>query len=671
MKALWTPTLFLALTGALALSACGDDTTVVKADATLDTTFGDVPESDVPNDQVNPNAVRLLDFEQPFGDDQKACKGQPRCSIFIGFSEIRTIKLVYTEDGVPTAARTVKFSRENDDADIGFVSTQSAVTDPTGIAQATVKARVQAVGQFTIKAYVEGENAPPPKYFDVVVTPKGQVPLTVIATYNGTRPVAAFSSRLYKQNAQGAPTCADMRDLLDNQQASQSRDNVPLNQSAKFPEFDNLETDGTQKYTLLAFSENSNQTVQAWGCDNTVQVEWGKSKTVEVPLLDRPPLYAGAYTVTSKFDFISAIPEPYRTYVNYVVKFFQDPTGTLLTLACDLLTAPGDTLNSFCGLVFNEDPNTHELTLSALGGFVSDLLNAVIQGLAHDSVFGTIFQVGGDVADILKQFEITATFNFNKEPHAEGEGADAKLVFADGDTNENWHTVKVKWTLGANCDTETEAGCGVRSFSTSLFQTAAITGTFKASVTNYYDLTIDMHPLNLRYGALVNYFVEAVLIPLVVKNDTVNSYEELLGFLVGGGADCLDGTVCPNNPNQPSGNPVICCCNQFADKTVDNPNGDGQVDGGTEGAIVAACNVITKTAPTFLRGTLQGLDLDTGDGFNIGTKSKCKLQDANDDLIIDNIGQQALPCQWNVELKFGSGSPVTIDSLFYGKRAEQ
>ncbi|MFO0751048.1 MAG: hypothetical protein U1F43_36045 [Myxococcota bacterium] len=665
MKAFRTPTL-VGLAGALALAACGDDTTTKPKDTGLDTIFSDATNTTDTSPDANPAAVKTLEFEQAFGDDQKPCRQQPRCSIFISFTEQRTLKMVYSEDGVVTPGQTVKFALENDTANLGHLNTLSGVTDAQGIAQVVAKANSANVGQFVVKAYVDGGTNPPPaKYFDVVVTPKGQVPLTVVATYNGTRPVGTYSVLLYRQNPQGAPGCTDLLALMD-QTASQSRDNVLLAQSAKFPEFDKLEQDGKQKYTVLAVSKNGNDTVQAWGCNATeAEVEWGKSKTVTVELTDRPPLYKGAYDVISKFDFISAIPEPYRTYVNYVVEFFQDPTGTILKLACDLLTAPGDTLNSFCDLVFDED-GSGNLQLSALGGFVSDLLDAVIQGLLADTVFSKIFQVGGDVADILKEFELRATFTFKKEPDATGK-------FADGDTTENWHTVKVKWTLGANCDPDTEQGCGVQQFSMSAFQQQAVTGSFKAQVANFYDLTIDMHPLNLKYGALISYFMEAFLIPLVVNNPTVNSYEDLLGYLVGSGAACLnpgiDDGSCPTNSNADTN----CCCNKFADgvgSVTGNTKNNGAVDSGTEGAVAAACDVIIKTAPTFLRTTLTNLDLSSGDTFNIGTKQACKMSDGNEDLIIDGFGSQSAPCLWNVLLKFGS-TEVTIDSKFWGKRTEE
>jgi hypothetical protein len=645
----WTSITLTAAALACGLAACGDETVSPGTDTTpTDTIFPDVPPGDTTDtvgpDTNVPTAVKVLDFEQAYGDDQRPCKNQPRCTIYINYTDPKTLKVVYTEDGVPVAGQPVRF--EVSDPTIGHINTASGATDPTGIASVVTKSRVPAIGQYTVKAYIDGVGQ---KFFDVVVSPKGQVPLTVIGTYNGTRPVSVYSVNLYKQNGAGQPACQDILDLYENGTASVARDNVLLSQSAKFPDLDGLEQAGKQKYTILAYSKNQNDAVQSWVCDSTQgEVEWGKTKTVQVTLADRPPLYTGSYEILSRFDFVSAIPEPYRTYVNYVVSFFQSPTQTIITLTCDLLTDPGGQLNSFCDLLYDNGPNG-QLVPSALNGFVSQLLDAVIQSLLRNTVFSKIFQVGGDVADILKQFEIRATLTFKKEPDETGR-------FADGDTSENWHTVKVKWTLGANCDPNTEAGCGVRQFSVNAFQQQAVTGKFPASVANFFDLTIGQHPLNLRYGALINYFMEAFLVPLVIGNPLVNSYEELLGYLVGGGADCL---------NPPLG--TLDCCGRFSDGVG---NGDGDAQDGVEPAVNAACTTIQTAAPTFLRNALINLDLSSGETFNLGTKVACKLADTNDDMIIDQIGTQANPCLWNVVLKFSSSAQTTIDSVFWGNRSE-
>lgn len=640
---------------ALGLGACGDDEVVAVQDSSpVDTIFPDVPSDTTPNETVTP-LVRALEFKQGFGDDNQPCVGKPRCTIFLGYNEEKTLELRYTEDGLPVSGQPVKFAIENDPNGLGFLNTLSTATNAEGLAAVKTRPKQSVIGQFAVKAWIDNSNIPP-KYFDVVVSPKGLVALTVVATYNGTRPVSTYSVNLYRQNAAGVPACQDILDLYTNGTATVTRDELLIQQSAKFPDFDNLETDNKQKYTILAYSKNTTGEPQAWACDSVNgEVEWGKSKTVEIELADRPPLYTGAYEVVSRFDFVSAVPEPYQTYVRYVVGFFQSPTQTLFNVACDLLTDEGGQLNGFCDMLFDSDANGNVVP-GTLGSFVFGLADSILKAVLDDTVFATVLQSGGEIADILTAFEITATFTFKKEPDVNG-------VFAAGDTEENWYKVAFKWTQGANCQA-TEEGCGDRTFNMNAFQTAAVKGTFPASVSNFFDLTIEKHSLNLRYGALISYFLEAVLIPLIVGDSTVDTYGDLLGYLVGGGSQCLTA--------QETGTD---CCGVFADKILGDEDGKYESGSGGDGAdaaaVYAACNTIQTAAPGFLRQTLTNLDLSTGEGFRLGTDSPCRLQDSNSDMKIDLIGTLTNPCVWDVELKFSDNASTTIDAVFWGRRLDQ
>jgi hypothetical protein len=643
-------------TAMLGFVACGDDDTTNPSDTGRDVTFDgiDVPDTigDGTPDTTNPNVVKVFDFKKATGDDGKPCIAQPRCSIFLGYSEQLPLEMVYTEDGEPVMDKAVTFTVESDPNNLGKLNINSVVTDAAGIARVTVSPRVNQVGQFAVKATLPGTDLPA-KTFDVVISPKGLVPLTVVGTYNGQRQVGSYSVRLYKQTTALEPKCANIDLGLDPDTnnalptANYGRDNILRQQTAKFPEFLGLDTDGTQKYTILVFSRNTNNAVQAIGCDSdTGEVSKSESRTVTVEMRDRPPTYVGSYEIISRFNFVSAIPQPYRTYVEYVLGFFQSPTETVFKIACDLMNSSDQQLNGFCGFLFTVDANGNITQGTIAGGFIFETADAILRAVLDDTIFATILSTGGDIADILTAFDIQATLSVNKEPNAQG-------VWALGDVTEDWHSIKVKWTLGQNCDPATEVGCGVRVFSMNAFQQQAVTGRVPASVANEYELSIAQHPLNLRYGALINYFLEAFLLPLVTGQQAVDSYEELLGFLVGGGVQCLNPQV-----GQPD------CCTKFStDIGLDR-------QGASHAAVTAACNVIVDAAPTFLRSTLTNLDLSSGDTFNIGTERPCLLRDANDDLIVDQIGTQANPCQWNVVLKFSDANPVNIQSVFWGARSE-
>ena len=196
------------LAGVLALGACGDDNATVTPDTLPgDTIFPDVPTDTTPSDTVTP-LVRTLEFKQGFGDDAQPCVGKPRCTVFLGYNEEKTLELRYTEDGLPVSGQPVKFAIENDPNGLGFLNTLSTATNAEGIAGVKTRPKQSIIGQFAVKAWIDNANIAP-KYFDVVVSPKGLVALTVVASYSGTRPVGTYSVNLYRQNAAGAPGCPD------------------------------------------------------------------------------------------------------------------------------------------------------------------------------------------------------------------------------------------------------------------------------------------------------------------------------------------------------------------------------------------------------------------------------------------------------------------------------
>jgi len=150
--------------------------------------------------------------------------------------------------------------------------------------------------------------------------------------------------------------------------------------------------------------------------------------------------------------------------------------------------------------------------------------------------------------------------------------------------------------------------------------------------------------------------MEKFLLPIFTGEDVIDTYEELLGFLIGGGVECLTPST------------GLDCCGVFSDGTIGNKN--NTLDSGTENAVNAACNAIVTAGPSFLRSTLVNLDLNTGDVFTIGTKAPCTLSDFNNDMIVDGIGSQSTPCQWDVTLDFGGGSSTNFAAIFFGARAE-
>lgn len=658
----------LAMVGSLcalmvAAQACSDDVTRVPAGdigAGFTDTGGDEgpgqpdatpdegPEPELPGDPdvVEPLGDPALAFEQATGDDQVTCQNTNTCTLWLSYSEKRTLSVIYTEGGTPVAGKLVRFQIEDDEEDLGKISALSTYTDDTGLASIQVESKKAQIGQFLVRAYMDNEEVAP-LFFDVAITPKGQVPLTVVAEYNGTRPVAKYTVRLFRQQA-GMPDCADVGDLYDNGTANMQSPITNLTQSVKFNEFLGLEDDGTQMYTVLAFSQNDQGAVLAWGCnDIDAEVQWGYAKTVSVELLDRPPLYQGTYEVTSRFDFVSALPESIQPYVYGVLDFFESPTGSVVVLACQL-GGSISVLEDLCGFVFDDPENPNLDNLAATGAIIVDIIDAIINGLTKDTIWGTIIAGGKDIGQMLTAFEIHASITFKEEPNEAGE-------WNVDQTEESWHTVVVKWSLDQNCDPVTDEGCGLTNFSLNAIQTEAVLGSFSANVVDFWDLNIEMHPLNLNYGALINYLVEKQLLPQIAGDGSdglpvIDSYEKFLQSILAG-KECLQASFGKT------------CCEAFAENVIDN--GGSTVANIIEGA----CDSLITAGADFLRDQLTGLTLGTGDTLQIGTAESCKFYDEDNDMVVDNFGSPAIPCLWAMDLDL-FGATTTIDAEFWGIKAD-
>jgi len=631
------------------LVACSDEIVHEKAkdipgvfpDGTVGDTINDPEDSSVGPQDIDSNIETYsLKFDQAAGDDNISCENSVHCAIFLSYNSSRTLNVVLKGDDKPLAGRLISFAIENDPDDLGHVTAYTAYTNGSGVAGIQVKANQSIPGAFTVKASID-EPGVAPLYFDISITPKGVVPLTVVADYAGNRPLVTYTTKLYLQG-EGQPDCADLEKLYSQETAHYQSPPTNMTQSVKFTEFVGLKDGGPQKYTVLAYALNPTGAVWAWGCDSeNAEVVYGYSTTVSVDLVDIPPVYKGTYEVTSYFDFISALPDEAEPYVNLVLDFFGSPTESLLGLMCMI---PSDTLGEFCGFLFDDEDAP-----TVTGDIVMQLVDAIIVGLTKDTVWGDVMASGADVASMLQQFEMGGIITFKDQPDAAG-------VWTQDVTEESWDTVVVKWSLDANCDPFVDDDCGKMQFSLgAIDQQGAVSGSFTASVANEWDLTIDEHPIDLKYGAILNYVIESQLLPIMTgweAGDTfkIDTYEEFLQYILAG-KECFE----PGFGKT--------CCEAFAENLANNAGTIG------ENLAESACDLLTELGAAYIEQQLVGLTADTGEAFVIGTAEPCKFYDANDDMIVDGFGTKAKMCTWKATIDFGSSS-TTMDADFFATRLD-
>jgi hypothetical protein len=652
----------------LALGACADSVETQSFEP-IDAAFAETWDvvTTLPDGVVGPNPGEgaMLEFvngsgQPAVGDDGVACVAGHACYYEADLNSSRSLSVRYTIDGLPMENVLLGFEEVEDTTGQSNLLATAVYTDAQGIATGKLKTG-PAQGDVQIKVSVSSDVEP--LFFDVVVTAKISDTLTISATYAGPSPVGYFQVFLYEQSEPGQPDCDDIESLFEGGQASlQSpvKKLIPVPETVKVKAGDMGIAAGEHKtFTVVAIGVEANpetDPILAWGCDNVSAVLPPlDAGNVEIELIDRPPKYAGTYNLTSHFNFLSALPDDVEQIVGFVFDFFKSPTGGLLSLAC---TLGGNSLNSLCSLIFDDpdDPSIDDATPQ--GGVLIDIIDSIINGFAADTVFGTVFNTGKDLSNIITDFEVHGTLSFDVEP-----GPD--LMWTADETENTWDYISVQWTLNANCDPLMDPECGFKNFSFAAIQPddPVIVGNFEASVKNFYELTIEPHPLNVQYGALINAVIEKVVLPLAFGEGdpqypvVVDTYEKALKAILGGGSACL-------HPAYPQ-----TCCEKFAEQVL----GGGGLPS-TLNVINSGCDGLIEVGAIYLGGYISGLDANTGENFMIGTEDGhvCWLVDSNSDMVIDGIGgkEDDMLCRWNVTISLLGVDMIIDDATFWASRAD-
>lgn len=653
----------------ISIYACGGGSGSGNNNGTLDVQVGfdnSTTEDVVNNGDQTVGEVRMgkvLQFKQATGDDNQPCKGTSNCQINLSYSSTRDLKVQYLEDGSGVASKSITYKIEEDPNGLGALDSGMSYTDSSGIASQILHSAKAMVGTFNVKVCVMNDDAVPCLTFNVSVSPKGIIPLTVgfkFNQYNGPykQQLAFAKFYVFKQDTNGVPKCGtDIKNMDNLPQATINSSQINITQTAQFQELPNLEQDGQQMYTVVGAALTNDGKTKAWGCnDKDGKVIWGQGTSVMLDLNDLHPKLIGSYDVKSYFDLVSGLPPKVANVVNTITGFFQDPSGEIMLLICQLGGQNG-TMSDFCGYLFNDsgDPQLDDKT--AVGTAVSKVLNALLVGMLekycpdkqHPETCKNVFTVGKDVSNMLKQFRLDMKLTVNAEPDDSG-------AMPANSMSEDWHTVYFRWTFGQDCDPFDES-CGQQHFDLSAVTgvnaiTATYAGTmhWAAKPGDNDAMEIPMHPLNIKYGALVNFAIEKLVLPAMFGNGSdglpaVNSWEALIGSLFGG-KECLQN----NN-----------CCETFAkDKLSDQSSI-------IQDLAKDACDAFLQVAPDYLRNMLTGLDGDTGN-FQIGTAVPVSIFDKNADMKFDTIGEKPDdPGEWNAKLMVG-GASYSPQATFFGSR---
>ena len=288
--------------------------------------------------------------------------------------------------------------------------------------------------------------------------------------------------------------------------------------------------DAEKKYVVTGIARGSRLQIAAGGCVDDVRVAADDVTKVEVGLALIPLNPVGRYDVTSNWDFTEAVAEsgPVGATIVSVLNIFIDPGQAIYDGIIDLVDYAvggliGGAINTF-------------LNLTGLDDDFKDLINDAVE---DNDTLRQVRDAGRDLRSVIANLEVTSELVIGK--------LSSSYEFTGTD---NWLGVTLYWRW--NCDANAPPECGaipiVAEDGSDFANLGVLSTVWNGRVVAYDQLQIDTHPITLRYGRLIIYVLEKVIIPQLT-NGNATSLSEAFAYWIG--CDSLatritgsDGEIC-------------------------------------------------------------------------------------------------------------------------------
>ncbi len=276
--------------------------------------------------------------------------------------------------------------------------------------------------------------------------------------------------------------------------------------------FENLAT--LDRFILTAVARGDRDQVAAAACEDKINIS-PETVTREELLLNLVELNpVGQYNVTSNWDFLDAIADsgPVGFVIVDILNMFDNPGAALYKKIIDLI---GLFLNGAIAAGIEAF-----LDLTGLDKRFADMINDFIEG---NSTLREIRDVGRDLRDIIANLEVSSRLTIGK--------VSSDLSFRGTD---NWSGVTLYWRRG--CDENSPADCGAiylgADIDGEIADLGIVSSNWNGNILSYNQLKINSHPVSLRYGRLIIYILNNVMIPALTNNKAF-SLSEAFEYWIG------------------------------------------------------------------------------------------------------------------------------------------
>lgn len=415
--------------------------------------------------------------------------------------------LLYSKKtGEPVGAQNITYELLDAGTGSATLSAKTGTTSEEGEAAVDLRVGGQPA---TLKVRADHPSANAVDFdVEVLALAVGALKVNLVNTAPSIMGLYDIDVRLYK-NADF--TCDEFRPLYRGDQpeplaiqTAPSVDDAPV--------FENLGT--LQRFVVTGIARGDRGQVAAAACMDDISVDKDRVNDLELLLQLIPLSPVGTYDVVSHWDFTDAIAD-------------SGAVGSTIVRVLDIFENPGQA-------IYNEIINLVELLV---GGIISgaidtflDLTNLdqefaslINNFIAGNDALSKIFQAGNDLRDVVANLQIHSQLTIGK--------LDSNYEFRGRD---NWTGITLYWRW--NCDANAPADCGaiplIADANGEIGDLGVLSSEWTGRVVAYNQLQIDTHTVSLRYGRLILYILNEVILPQVTDGNA-HSLTEAFAYWVG------------------------------------------------------------------------------------------------------------------------------------------
>ena len=468
---------------------------------------------------------------------------------------------------------------EEHDANAPTLGVANAFTDANGAASADVFLGTQE-GVWTFRADHPRSNAVD---LELVVGPaeSGGIKVTPINASPTLMGLSDVDLRLYRHSHFD---CQYFSPLGMQDDSFLADEFVPFTEQSV--NFDNLGT--SNRYVVTAVARGEHGQIAAGGCVGSIVVQDGESTDVEVMLQLVPLNPTGLYDVLSHWDFTDALADsgPAGSVIVRVLDIFENPG---LSIYNEIISLIGNLVGGIISATFDTF-----LSLTGLDTTFQNFINDFIEG---NEGLSQVWSAGRDLRDVVANLEVHSQLSIGKLAH--------DFEFRGQD---NWLGITLYWTWG--CEEEDGPDCGAVELAADddgEFATLGVLSSdWNGRVAAYDQLHIDQHTVSLRYGRLIIYMLNDVLLPAVTDGNA-NSMSEAFGYWFG--CDSIAESIIPDGE--------ICAANYCLEATT----------------VANFCETAVSTVFGFADILIENLEFDMG--LRLGGEGR--LVEETSDGMVDRI----------------------------------